>query len=128
MIKTTIKPVPLNPTETYEQTTVVTWLERRGYTVFAVPNGGLRTGREAKKLEREGVRAGAPDLILVNMAPVNGRPVMIEMKRKRGGQYSPEQLKMHEIARREKWNVITCPPGKAGVWVIEQLQQLGFGG
>ena len=117
----------LNPSEHFEQVTVVNWLERNGIVFFAVPNGGKRDMRTAMTLKREGVRAGAPDLVLVNCAPSDGRPVMIEMKRKRGAKYSDEQLEIHEAARASGWHVIAPPPGSSAQWVIGELQALGYG-
>jgi len=35
------------------------------HLLFACPNGGRRSAREASRLKREGVRAGVPDLILL---------------------------------------------------------------
>ena len=119
--------IKLNPSEHYEQITVVQWAERCGITLFAVPNGGKRSLRTAIQLKREGVRAGAPDLVLVNLAPSNGKPTMIEMKRRKGAQYSPEQIALHAVARAEGWNVIAPPSGSSARWVIEQLQALGYG-
>ncbi len=82
---------------------------------------------EAVKLKREGVRAGAPDLVLVHVSPLNGRPVMVEMKRKKGAVYSPEQLALHAVARAEGWNVITPPKGQSAQWVLGELRKLGYG-
>ena len=118
--------IPLNLSEDQEQTSVVNWLERKGYCVFAVPNGGKRALRTAVNLKRTGTRRGAPDLVLISRAPANGEPTIIEMKKKKGATYSPEQLALHEIARAERWNVIAPPKGFAAAWVIQQLQALGY--
>lgn len=119
--------IALNPNEHYEQVTVVNWAERNGLTLFAVPNGGKRSMRTAIQLKREGVRAGAPDLVFVNLAPINSKPTMIEMKRRKGAHYSPEQIALHAVARAEGWNVIAPPAGSSAQWVIGQLQALGYG-
>jgi hypothetical protein len=118
--------IPANFSEHHEQVTVVQWLERRGYVVFAVPNGGKRSIATATQLKREGVRKGAPDLVVVNRAPANGEPTMIEMKRKKDARYSPEQLALHAVARQQKWNVLAPEKGQSAQWVIDQLQSLGY--
>jgi hypothetical protein len=117
---------PFTPSEHFEQVTVVNALERAGIVFFAVPNGGERNPREAKKLQREGVRAGAPDLVLVDVAPANDRPTMIEMKRKIKARYSPEQEALHMRATNHGWNVIAPPAGKSAQWVLSQLRALGY--
>mgnify|MGYP001567346609 CR=1 FL=1 len=119
--------IKLNLSEHAEQVNLVLWLERNQITFFACPNGGRRDMRTAITLRREGVRAGAPDLVLVHTAPLNGRPVMIELKRKKGAKYSPEQLALHTVARVEGWNVIAPPSGESAQWVIEELKRLGYG-
>lgn len=119
--------IALNLTEHQEQCNLVGWLDMMRIVFFAVPNGGERDPREAVKLRREGVRAGAPDLVLVHCAPINGRPTMIEMKKKKRATYSEEQLVMHAVARAEKWNVIAPPKGHSAQWVIARLRELGYG-
>ena len=117
---------PTNFSEHFEQVTVVQWARRKGLTIMSVPNEGTRSVREATQLKRRGMLPGAPDLFLINFAPTNRRPTMIEMKRKRGGVYSPEQLAIHALAKSEGWNVIAPPAGHAGQWVIQELTKLGY--
>jgi hypothetical protein len=116
----------LNPSEGYEQQTVCEALTRAGIGHFSVPNEGKRSVITAANMKRRGLRRGAPDVVIMRLAPVNGRPTMIEMKRKKGGVYSDDQAELHAEARAEGWNVITPPPGCGGVWVIEQLRGLGY--
>jgi hypothetical protein len=56
------------PTEHEEQVALFEWAERSGITelawMFAVPNGGYRHPATAAHLKAEGVKAGAPDIIL----------------------------------------------------------------
>ena len=58
--------------------------------VAAVPNGGLRSKREAHLLKWTGVLAGIPDLFV--LAP-GGRTIFIEVKTD-AGRMSPEQTEM----------------------------------
>jgi hypothetical protein len=56
------------PTEHEEQVALFAWAEASGITelawMFAVPNGGYRHPATAAHLKAEGVKAGAPDIIL----------------------------------------------------------------
>lgn len=96
------------------------WLRntyRRTYKLcFHIPNGGLRSGREAKKLEAMGVVAGIPDLFLA--IPENkflpGAALMhtkayglfIEMKTSKGNE-SPDQKSAHAALRAAGFRVET---------------------
>jgi hypothetical protein len=120
--------IKLSPSEAYEQQTAHEALERAGIGHFAVPNEGADRANPITyaNMKRRGFRKGAPDLVLLKLAPCNGRPTMIEMKRKKGGRYSEEQRELHEEARAEGWNVIACPPGESAAWVLSQLRALGY--
>ena len=76
--------------------------------LFAIPNGGRRSPREAGRLKDEGVQAGVPDLMLaVPVAPFHG--LFIEMKRADGkGATSPEQRTQQELLTRQGYWVATC--------------------
>lgn len=56
--------------------------------VFAVPNGGSRHPAEAKNLQKQGVVAGVPDLILI----YRGKAFGLELKSEKG-RTSDSQLK-----------------------------------
>lgn len=73
--------------EHLEQVRLVSWF-RKTYPdvrIFAVPNGGARSGLQGAKLKAEGVSPGVPDLFI----PAWG--LWVEMKRSKGGTLSPEQ-------------------------------------
>lgn len=62
--------------------------------IFAIPNGGSRNEREGANLKREGVTAGAPDLLVVH----TGGTIFIEMKTEdRGSRQSPAQKEFQRI-------------------------------
>lgn len=63
--------------------------------IWAVPNGGLRTKREAALLKLTGVLAGVPDLTL---AYAFGKSVFWETKTPRG-RLSKAQKEVHERLR-----------------------------
>lgn len=75
------------PEEHTEQVTFVNWFRATfpGVRIFAIPNGGKRDKRTAQRLKDEGVEAGVPDLYV----PAWG--LWVEMKRRKGGNVSPEQ-------------------------------------
>lgn len=69
----------LIPTEHEEQVRVVQWCDAHIVgRVYAVPNGGTRSHAYTSHLRAEGMRTGAPDLVV---ALPNGRAIWIEMKR-----------------------------------------------
>lgn len=61
---------------------------------YAIPNGGARDAVTGKKLKDEGVKAGAPDIVLVS----RGQPIGLEVKTPKG-RLSPEQKSFHEAAK-----------------------------
>lgn len=110
-----------------EQVRLCKWMEMKGIEYFACPNGGKRDVITAAKLKREGVKAGAPDIVVVTRPP--NEPtlrVVIEMKKKVGAKYSGEQLRLHEVMRGQGWLVIAPPAGESASWVINYLIKLGY--
>ncbi len=80
------------PGEHKEQVAVVNWLEKRGYVVFAVPNGFQAEPRVKKYFKDEGLRAGVNDLIVVLDGGVS---VFLEMKTRDGGTVGSKQKEFH---------------------------------
>ena len=80
------------PLEFFEQVGFLEWFESKfpRVRIFAIPNGGKRSIATAKKLKKEGVKAGVPDLFIPEWN------VWVEMKRKKGGRVSPVQKDWHE--------------------------------
>ncbi len=58
--------------------------------LFAIPNGGQRSGVTGAMLKAEGVRAGVPDLCLAYPVAIYSG-LFIELKRRDGGKVSPAQ-------------------------------------
>ena len=96
--------------EHHAQAALVRWLAARGVTAMAIPNGARRNPRQAAWLKAEGMIAGAPDLVLAQMALINGvrRPVAIEMKRANGGRVSVSQERVHYCLVTCGWIVLVC--------------------
>lgn len=115
--------LPTLATEADEQRDVVAWLEFKRHTFCAIPNSGQRSYRLANWLRQQGLRKGAPDLLLFG-GPDNKPPrVALEMKRKKGGKLEPEQqdwlLRLSELG----W-VSYCAHGADDA--IEFLQGQGY--
>ena len=75
------------PSEHLEQVRLVSWF-RRSYPsvrIFAIPNGGARSGLQGAKLKAEGVSPGVPDLFVPEWS------LWIELKREAGGTVSSAQ-------------------------------------
>ena len=73
--------------EHLEQVRLVSWFRRNypGVRVFAIPNGGVRSGPQGASLKAEGVSPGVPDLFVPEWL------LWVEMKKSKGGTVSPEQ-------------------------------------
>ncbi len=91
-----------------EQRALVARLAYSGIVALAIPNAARRSPRAAAYLKAEGMRAGSPDLILVQLAPSTGRPVAVELKRVEGGRVSESQAAMHEALRYAGWHVVVA--------------------
>ncbi len=96
------------PTEHEEQAALIEWwhLASRKHEIpehllFAIPNGGMRQKATAALLKSEGVRAGAPDLMLA--VPRGGyHGLFIELKRIRNGRVTPDQREfLTDLQKRE---------------------------
>lgn len=81
-------------------------VEYRHAAILAVPNGGHRHKATAAKLKREGVRAGVPDILVLEPRPCYAG-LCIEMKR-RGNKPTALQLAWHEKLRRRTYRVEVC--------------------
>ena len=94
-MKPTLKPSDFNPSEDAEQEAVIEWAawspHRKALKwLHHTPNGGHRSGAEAAKFKRLGVKAGVSDLFLPHpVRPFHG--LWIEMKRRHGGVLSDKQ-------------------------------------
>ena len=73
--------------EHLQQVRLVSWFRRTypGVRVFAIPNGGARSGPQGALLKAEGVSPGVPDLFVPEWS------LWVEMKREKGGTLSPAQ-------------------------------------
>lgn len=115
------------PSEHSEQVLVVRKLRNAKIWYCAVPNGGKRNRGEAIKLTQEGVRRGAPDLLIFDAPP--NRPdcvgTALEMKRQGGSEsnLSREQVKWLAALEKRGWHTLV---GYGARDALEKLQDAGY--
>src|SRR5699024_8688971 len=98
------------PSEHQIQCALIQWFDNthrqhRG-RLFAIPNGGLRDTRVAKKMKAEGVRRGVPDLFLPVPAG-DHHGLFIELKRP-GGRLSADQKKWLDFLSGQGYRAVCC--------------------
>ena len=103
----------LVPYEDAEQMALMEWAERSAgrwpalRLLMHIPNGGSRGPVEAARFKAMGVRAGVPDMFLP--APRGGYcGLWIELKRRKGGRVTPEQLAWLGALRFEGYAAAVC--------------------
>lgn len=109
------------PTEHWEQVQLFQWASnfRELDLMHAIPNGGKRDIRIAMKLKEEGVKAGVPDIFLP--VPRGGKHgLYIELKRRKYGRVSPEQLRWIEALMHEEYVCAVCYGWEMARDVIEE--------
>lgn len=93
------------------QTACVNWfrMQYREYAnlLIAIPNGGQRNVRVARKLKAEGVVAGVPDLFLA-VARGQSHGLWIEMKNGKAGRVSEHQHYMLDALERQGFKGVVC--------------------
>ncbi len=111
------------PSESAEQQRLVLkirWL-LPNLQFFAIPNGGKRNPREARKLVLEGVEAGCPDLFVAK--PSKGfHGLFIELKRakKSLSKTSIKQIEKHKALRKAGYAVHVCYGATEAYSVIQE--------
>lgn len=100
-----------------EQVALVAKLRREELFVFAIPNGGKRDVREAKRMKDEGVTAGIPDLCVI----FKGASIWIELKTRKGGRVSDVQRHIHARIEDNGQTVILAKGAKDA---YDQLQNI----
>lgn len=100
-------------TEHAEQCALIEWCERNAGQhpdlawVAAVPNGGKRTIGTARKMKREGVKAGYPDLLL-DVARGGYHGWRCELKKPGGRVEKKTQTPWHDRLRAQGYKVDIC--------------------
>jgi hypothetical protein len=105
--------VKVIPTEHQEQAALFEWAAFQECVwpelrlLHAIPNGGKRDKVTAARLKAEGVKPGVPDVCLpVPRGDKHG--LYIEMKRRKGGTVSADQLKWIENLMRQGYECHVC--------------------
>jgi hypothetical protein len=113
------------PSEHEEQCAVVQWWDAwapaHGYDrrlLFAIPNGSNKSPAARMKFQREGLRAGVPDLML-SISRMDFHGMFIEMKRVRGSVTSDDQLEYGNLLVKRGYRVALCHGADAAIKVIE---------
>lgn len=67
----------------------VEWLEAKGYKYTSVPNNTFtKSWKQKARNDLLGLRSGFPDLVVI----AEGHFIAIEMKKRKGGRATPNQL------------------------------------
>lgn len=122
------------PLESYEQKAFVNWAKLKSINgikiidyLIAIPNGGSRKRRlikgkwvptEALNLKLQGLLVGAPD-IFIALPVMSYHGLFIEMKRRKGGIISPEQMKVITRLRNIGYYVEVAHGWEAAVNITE---------
>jgi hypothetical protein len=107
------------PTEHAEQAALIAWADGLSGRVpelallLAIPNGARTSMSVAKRLKREGLRKGCPDLFLASPQPARRcgagyAGLWLELKRTSGGRVSPEQRQWHTALLNAGYDVRVC--------------------
>ena len=112
------------PNEHWEQSRLFEWAEDKPElsVMYAIPNGGHRDIRVAVKLKEEGVKAGVPDICLP-VARNGNHGLYIELKRRKYGRVSADQLKWLEALMREGYACAVCCGWEMARDVIEEYMR-----
>jgi len=101
------------PSESDEQAAVIEWAALMTHRfpclalLYAIPNGARVSWKQAKKLKREGMQAGVPDLCL----PVarNGyHGLYVEMKRQKRARSNMSQARWQGMLQAEGYAAEVC--------------------
>jgi len=116
-------PNRLIPTEAAEQEAIMDWAHAMTprfpclRLLYASQAGARVSWKQAKSLKRQGMKRGLPDLHLpVARNGVHG--LWIELKRRKGGRVSLEQLWWHQQLRRECHAVHVCKGATEAIDVL----------
>jgi hypothetical protein len=86
---------------------------------YAIPNGGRRDRREARRLKDEGARKGVPDLCIARAVPP-WHGLYIEMKRRAGGQVRREQRDAMDWLARAGYRAEVCRGADEAITMIKE--------
>lgn len=121
------------PTEEAEQTCLFRWAYYISAAtcpelklLHAIPNGGLRSKTEAARMKAAGVRAGVPDICLP-VARQGCHGLYIELKRRKGGRISPEQMTWMYDLTAQGYRCMVCQGWEEAAREIADYMELPAG-
>ena len=113
------------PTEEQEQRTLCQWARMHEglwpelRLLYHIPNGGSRRKIEAAILKGLGVKSGVPDMCLP--VPRGGQHgLYIELKRRKSGKLSPEQMQWLEALATQGYTAAVCRGCDQAIAMIER--------
>jgi hypothetical protein len=103
--------------EHHHQAIFVSWFRKTfpDVRIFAIPNGGKRSKREAERLKLEGVSPGVPDLFIPQWR------LWIEMKTAKGGRTSDEQESWVNYLGTVGYHAIVCHGHEVAISVVSAM-------
>lgn len=107
------------PTEQQEAEALAAYLRLKGYKFTHIPNetgSDSRARARAVRMKRAGVSRGFPDYLVF----ANGKRYAIELKRKKGGRATPEQLAWLGVLDEYGFNVKVCNGTEEAIAFIEE--------
>ena len=121
------------PTEEQEQIKLAEYLDWKGYCWCHVPNGGNRNVVTGAKLKRQGVKPGIPDILIfdspkrairemVGCEIKRFKGIVIELKRKKGGQVSKTQKEWLNKLEDRGWLTRVCKGADEAIDWLEELE------
>ena len=112
------------PTEFQEQKKLAEYLDYQGYCWCHVPNGGNRDAKTGYKMKMQGVKPGVPDVLIFDKpekSPEHISGVVIELKRKKGGQVKESQDKWLQILDNRGWLTNVCHGADEAIDWLEKI-------
>ena len=111
------------PLESWEQERVARWLDARDIIWAHIPNEGKRSLRTGAALKRQGLKPGAPDIMVFSTAPdfPAFRGVAIELKRVNGDKPTANQQRWLKDLDRVGWYSAVCEGHEEAIQVLESL-------
>jgi len=123
----------IDPLETVHQEKVFLWLDQKKIDAFPVINGArVSSMAQARKLKREGMKPGVPDIIILDTPPAlpHSKGIALEMKRRVASKHKtpcqcldPEQVVWKEKFKKHGWTHILAHGADDA---IETLERLGY--
>ena len=108
------------PTEQQEAEVLAAYLRLKGYKFTHIPNetgSDPRARARAVRMKRAGVSRGFPDYLVF----ANGRRFAIELKRRKGGKTTPEQLDWLGVLDKYGFNVKVCNGAEEAIEFIKAI-------